>query len=176
MTEFDERASTWDQNPVRIERAVAVARAIRARIPLSPAARALEYGCGTGLLSFALQQGGPLGPITLADNSDGMLSVLSEKILAARLSHMHPLKLDLSSDPLPAQRFDLVFSLLTPFCGPFSTCWPPAAGWPWRTWTWKTAASTTGPSTVTSASPGRSCRPSFPAWAFSAFILTRPIP
>jgi ubiquinone/menaquinone biosynthesis C-methylase UbiE len=113
MSEFDEKAAGWDQNPMRIERAAAVAQAIRARIALSPAMRALEYGCGTGLLSFALQQGGSLGQITLADNSDGMLAVLSEKIQAAGLGHMHPLKLDLVSDPLPAQRFDLVYTLLT---------------------------------------------------------------
>jgi ubiquinone/menaquinone biosynthesis C-methylase UbiE len=113
MSEFDEKAANWDQNPMRIERAAAVARAIRERIALSPAMRALEYGCGTGLLSFALQQGGSLGQITLADNSDGMLAVLSEKIQAAGLGQMHPLKLDLASDPLPAQRFDLVYTLLT---------------------------------------------------------------
>jgi ubiquinone/menaquinone biosynthesis C-methylase UbiE len=113
MTYFDERASTWDQNPMRIERAAAVAGAIRARIALSADTRALEYGCGTGLLSFALQQGGPLGRISLADNSEGMLAVLAEKIQAAGLSAMQPLKLDLANDPLPAERFDLIYSLLT---------------------------------------------------------------
>ncbi len=111
---FDERAADWDQNPMRIERAVAVAGAIRARIALTPSTCALEYGCGTGLLSFALQQGGPLGQITLADNSAGMLAVLEGKICAAGLeTQMHPLRLDLACDALPEQRFDLIYTLLT---------------------------------------------------------------
>ena len=113
MNTFDERAAGWDQNPMRIERAAAVAGALRARLSLSPATRALEYGCGAGLLSFALQQAEPLGQITLADNSDGMLSVLAGKIQAAGIENMQPLRLDLAVDPLPVQRFDLVYSLLT---------------------------------------------------------------
>ena len=72
---------------------------------------ALEYGCGTGLLSFALQS--DLGQITLADTSQGMLDVLSEKIAAAGVTNMHPTRLDLSTDPLPAERFDLTYSLMT---------------------------------------------------------------
>ena len=41
---------------------------------------ALDYGCGTGLLSFPLKD--ELGHITLNDNSAGMLEVVQEKILA----------------------------------------------------------------------------------------------
>lgn len=41
-------------------------------------------GCGTGLLSFALQPF--LGQITLADSSDGMLAVLRDKIAAQGVS------------------------------------------------------------------------------------------
>lgn len=96
---------------MRIERANVVARSIRQRIPLSNTSSAMEYGCGTGLVSFALQD--YLGQICLADSSSGMLSVLQNKIQAAGLRHMHPLKLDLCSEPLPAQRFDLVYSLMT---------------------------------------------------------------
>ena len=55
MTNFDERAKDWDSDPKKVERARVVAEAIRAAIPLSKEITALEYGCGTGLLSFALQ-------------------------------------------------------------------------------------------------------------------------
>ena len=72
---------------------------------------ALEYGCGTGLLSFALQS--DLGQITLADTSQGMLDVLGEKIAAAGVTNMHPVKLDLATDTVPAARFDLTYSLMT---------------------------------------------------------------
>jgi SAM-dependent methyltransferase len=50
--------------------------------------------------------------ITLADTSQGMLEVLSGKIKAAKAAHMHPLRLDLAVDPLPAQEFDLIYSLM----------------------------------------------------------------
>lgn len=108
---FDEKAAQWDLNPARHERAQAVAEAIRRQLPLHRRMTALEYGCGTGLLSFALSS--ELGQIFLADRSAGMLAVLGEKIAAAQLPHLFPLQLDLLTDPLPAQRFDLIYSLMT---------------------------------------------------------------
>ena len=111
MTNFDERAKDWDSDPKKVERARAVAEAIRSAIPLTSNMTALEYGCGTGLLSFAFQA--DLGQITLADTSRGMLDVLSEKIAAAGVTNMHPTRLDLSTDPLPVERFDLTYSLMT---------------------------------------------------------------
>lgn len=111
MTNFDERAKDWDSDPKKVERAYTVADAIRKSVPLTTDMSALEYGCGTGLLSFALQA--DLGPITLADTSQGMLDVLAEKIAAAGVTNMRPVKLDLATDPLPAERYALTYSLLT---------------------------------------------------------------
>jgi len=111
MTNFDERAKDWDSDPKKVERARVVADAIRKTIPLSRKMSALEYGCGTGLLSFALQP--DLGQITLADTSQGMLEVLSEKIADAGVANMHPMRLDLSTDPFHAERYDLTYSLMT---------------------------------------------------------------
>ena len=111
MTNFDERARDWDSDPDKVERARTVAEAIRRAIPLSNDMKALEYGCGTGLLSFALQS--DLGQITLADTSQGMLEVLREKIADASVTNMHPVRLDLASDPLPTERYDLTYSLMT---------------------------------------------------------------
>jgi ubiquinone/menaquinone biosynthesis C-methylase UbiE len=111
MTNFDERAKDWDSDPDKVERARLVAEAIRQAIPLSKEMKALEYGCGTGLLSFALQP--YLGEITLADTSQGMLDVLSEKITSAGVINMHPVRLDLASNPLPAERYSLTYSLMT---------------------------------------------------------------
>ena len=111
MTDFDERAKDWDSDPKKVERARAVADAIRKSIPLSRKMSALEYGCGTGLLSFALQP--DLGRITLADTSQGMLDVLAEKIKSSGADNMRGLRLDLTVDPLPAQKFHLTYSLMT---------------------------------------------------------------
>jgi ubiquinone/menaquinone biosynthesis C-methylase UbiE len=109
--DFDDKAKTWDSDPVKRERAQAVAAAIRQRIPLSSAWCALEYGCGTGLLSFALYA--DLGSITLADASAGMLAVLEAKLATAQIDHLHPLQLDLTCDPPPTDCYDLIYSLMT---------------------------------------------------------------
>jgi ubiquinone/menaquinone biosynthesis C-methylase UbiE len=64
-----------------------------------------------GLLSFALQE--DLGQITLADTSQGMLDVLAEKISAAGVTNMHPVRLDLAVDTIPPQKYHLTYSLMT---------------------------------------------------------------
>ncbi|HEY3313361.1 MAG TPA: class I SAM-dependent methyltransferase [Anaerolineales bacterium] len=111
MTYFDERARDWDSDPTRVERARVVADAMRAALPLTPGTTALEYGCGTGLLSFALQS--DFASITLADTSQGMLDVLADKIKSSGMDNFHPVRLDLASQPLPVFRFDVIYSLMT---------------------------------------------------------------
>lgn len=110
MSEFDAKAVTWDQDPMKVERALTVGRAIAEAVPVE-GRRILEYGCGTGLLGFALQP--QAGHVTLADTSEGMLEVLRGKIAATGAENMAPLRLDLLADPLPEARFDLVCSLMT---------------------------------------------------------------
>ena len=110
-TDFDARAATWDDDPAKVERARAIADAIGRHVRLQPTMRALEYGCGTGLLGFMLRP--RLGDVTLADVSEGMLEVAAGKIAAAGDAAMRTVRLDLLADPLPPQRFDLVFSLMT---------------------------------------------------------------
>jgi cyclopropane fatty-acyl-phospholipid synthase-like methyltransferase len=110
MNDFDVKAATWDDDPKRVERARITADAIRAAAALTPSTTVLEYGCGTGLLGFALR---PFtGPVTLADSSPGMLEVLERKIRASGMDGLAPVRLDLASDPLPAERYDLIVSLL----------------------------------------------------------------
>lgn len=111
MTNFNERAKDWDSDPKKVERARLVAEAIRNAVPLSTNMNALEYGCGTGLLSFALQE--DLGQITLADTSQGMLDVLSEKITSSGVTNMHPIRLDLETQHLPAEKYHITYSLMT---------------------------------------------------------------
>lgn len=111
ISSFDDRAGTWDADPVKQERAQAVAVAMQERLPLARGWSALEYGCGTGLLSFALHA--HLARITLADSSPGMLAVLERKIAGAGLSHLHPLAIDLLTDAPPAERYDLIHTLMT---------------------------------------------------------------
>lgn len=110
MSSFDERAATWDI-PERIERAKFVAEGIISNVAPSSVNKALEYGCGTGLLSFALRN--YIGDVTLADVSEGMLKVLSEKISTEGADNFKTLKLDLITDPPPDDKYDLIYTLLT---------------------------------------------------------------
>lgn len=110
MSDFDLKAKSWD-TPDKIERAGAVADAIRSGVSLSKEMTGFEYGCGTGLLSFELQH--DIGAITMADSSNGMLEVLNEKLSRGSYPDMNPVKLDLMTDPIPNQRYDIVYTMLT---------------------------------------------------------------
>src|SRR6185437_768084 len=74
---FDERAAEWD-TPRRIARAKEAAETIAAAIDIPPGCRAIEVGAGTGLLGLALRP--RVGPLVLADTSDGMLAEADRKI------------------------------------------------------------------------------------------------
>lgn len=109
--DFDARAATWDDDPTKLVRARVVAQAIEHAIPLDGTGRALEYGCGTGLLSFLLRE--RFADMTLADVSPGMLAVAAGKIAAAGDAHMRVLQLDLLVDAMPAASFDVILSMMT---------------------------------------------------------------
>jgi len=108
---FDNKAREWDSNPVFQDRANRIADAIRAAVALNTSMTALDYGCGTGLLSFPLKDA--LGRITLKDSSAGMLDVLREKIAAQDVTNMTVRQADLTADPLPKERYDLIYSAMT---------------------------------------------------------------
>ena len=107
---FDERAKSWDDDPMKTARAQAVADGMGKAASWKPDMRAIEFGCGTGLLSFALQA--RFAAITLADTSPGMLDVLRQKIEMAGLPHMQAVLLD-DSATMNGQPFDMVYSLMT---------------------------------------------------------------
>jgi len=108
---FDSKARQWDDNPLFKERGLKIAEAIRKAVPLRRDMSALDYGCGTGLLSFPLKD--ELGAILMADSSGGMLDVVNEKIAAQGVTNMTTLKLDLLADPPPEQNFDLIVTSMT---------------------------------------------------------------
>lgn len=107
---FDDRAATWD-DPAKIDRAAQVARVVREAVPLSSSTRVLEYGAGTGLVTQALRDA--VGPVTLADTSAGMRSVMEEKIRTGALSDARIWDVDLATEPPPDEQFDLVVTVLT---------------------------------------------------------------
>lgn len=108
---FDARSRQWDKNPVFQQRGLKIADAVRKAVPLRRDMNALDYGCGTGLLSFPLKD--ELATILLADSSSGMLEVVAEKIAAQGVGNMTPMKLDLLTDPAPTQKSDLIVTAMT---------------------------------------------------------------
>lgn len=108
---FNGLAAAWDDSPLRAGIARAAATAIATTLPLRSDMQALEYGCGTGLVSVLLAD--RLSRIVAADVAEQMLTVLEQKRLAAGLDHLQTRRLDLTVDPLPAERFDLIFSSMT---------------------------------------------------------------
>ena len=110
MNEFDIKAAEWDRNMMHRDRAEAVAGEIMKQIPLNPGMTALEFGAGTGLLSFILKD--YLKEITLIDNSDGMVKVLNEKLITAKTGNLKVVKADLEHEEYPEGDFDLIYTLM----------------------------------------------------------------
>ena len=111
MNEFDIKAAEWDKSQMRRERAEAVAIAIDRQIPLDRNMTAMEFGAGTGLLSFMLLD--KLGSVTLIDSSEGMVNVVREKLSgSSAASAMKVVKADLEKEEYPDEIFDLIYTLM----------------------------------------------------------------
>ena len=108
---FDERARTWDDDPMKTERAAAFAKTIIEQVQPTNEMSVLEFGCGTGLLSYQLKDA--FGTIVLVDSSEGMIEVLKEKIAKEQLSHFFPLKVDLMQTIPDIGPFDAIYTLMT---------------------------------------------------------------
>lgn len=107
--EFDMKAKTWDSQPDRISRTQVFADAIIEEIPFDSSATAMEYGCGTGLLSFPLKD--RFSKITLIDSSDGMLEVVKEKIAHDNIRNVEVIKADLQeSIPNVKTTFSVIYN------------------------------------------------------------------
>ena len=107
MSEFDAKARDWDKNQRYIDRSEAVAKAMLQLIPIQDGMKALEYGSGTALLSFALKD--KFSEITLMDNSREMTLVTEEKIAEQQVSNMKPLFFDLEKDEYQGD-YDIIYN------------------------------------------------------------------
>lgn len=110
MEDFDEKSKTWDEEPRRVERAKIVANEIIKLLPNNGTMKGLEYGCGTGLLSFNLQP--YFKHITLADTSQGMLQIAQQKINNANIENMKTQMIDLTIDKSISEKFDIIYTVM----------------------------------------------------------------
>lgn len=111
MSDFDEKAAEWDNNPDHFNRAVKLANYLQEHVDLKDVKKAMEYGSGTGLLSFALKD--MLPEIILMDNSVEMTKEAQRKIDEQNIKSLHPVQYDIMIQELPEERYDLIFILQT---------------------------------------------------------------
>lgn len=107
MSSFDNVARTWDENPVHLERSLAIAEKMEEILPLNSNMKALELGAGTGILSFLLAD--KLGHITMMDSSSEMVKVTEEKIQNRAISNLSALFFDMEKET-PDTSFDLIYN------------------------------------------------------------------
>jgi len=109
--DFSKEAAQWDENPVRVKLAQDVADAIRNEIVLTPDMDALDFGCGTGLLTLELRPS--VRTVVGVDSAPGMLAVLDEKIKRLNLGNVRTKRVDIENGGTLDGRFRLIASSMT---------------------------------------------------------------
>ena len=74
---FAHKSKSWDMNSKRVKNARSIAELIVKNIELKPSMEIMDFGAGTGLLSFFVAQ--KVGKIVAIDNSPSMLHEFSKK-------------------------------------------------------------------------------------------------
>ncbi|SMC19780.1 Methyltransferase domain-containing protein [Clostridium acidisoli DSM 12555] len=105
---FDIESITWDDER-RKRRAKLIAKEINKSIQIKKQYTALEFGCGTGLISFFLND--KFETITLVDTSKGMIDVLNSKIETFQINNMKAYKMDINENNiLPENSYDVIYT------------------------------------------------------------------
>ncbi|MDR3598327.1 methyltransferase domain-containing protein [Clostridium sp.] len=103
---FDDVAREWD-NEKRIERAKIIADKIKTTIGVGQDKSVMEFGCGTGLISFNLYN--KFKNITLIDTSKEMINVVNSKIEALNINNVNACCEDLVNTESD-KKFDIIYS------------------------------------------------------------------
>ena len=104
---FDQYAKNWDTDK-RINRAKIIANEIGNSIAIDENYSAMEFGCGTGLISFNLYD--KFKKITLIDSSKGMIDILNSKINKYKIDNMITNHLDISNENSLDEKFDIIYN------------------------------------------------------------------
>jgi 2-polyprenyl-3-methyl-5-hydroxy-6-metoxy-1,4-benzoquinol methylase len=108
--DFDAVAAAWDEEPRRVMLAQEVVTVICREVPLAKEMEALDYGCGSGLVTLGLQPF--VKRITGADSSQGMLQVLSRKLRDRGITNVAAKFINLEEQRLDGS-YDLIVSSMT---------------------------------------------------------------
>jgi len=105
---FNSKADSWDQEARRVKLASDVGDAIAKAVSLDSSMDALDFGCGTGLLTLKLQPF--VHSIMGVDSSSGMIGVLNEKIKDAEFTNVKTECLDLATGDILDGQYSLIVS------------------------------------------------------------------
>jgi 2-polyprenyl-3-methyl-5-hydroxy-6-metoxy-1,4-benzoquinol methylase len=108
---FDQDAASWDQLPRRVKVAQDIAQSMILELRPTPDMDVLDFGCGTGLLTLALQPF--VRSITGVDSSSGMLDVFQTKIKEQHLSNVKANHVDLDKGDVLTGSYHLIVSSMT---------------------------------------------------------------
>jgi len=116
LARFNDAADQWDGNSTRVTLAHAIAEAIVTHVPINDGMDALEYGCGTGLVTLALAH--RFRTVVALDNAWKMLAVLTDKIKERQIPNVTTCCCDLMQDNLveqvpSPQQYHLAYSSMT---------------------------------------------------------------
>jgi len=104
---FNDVAENWDTQQ-RVKRARIIANEILKSIKLKKDYRALDFGCGTGLVSFNLCN--EFHQITLVDTSKGMIDKLNIKIHDSNIQNMEAYQLDINDGYELLGKYDVIYT------------------------------------------------------------------
>ena len=107
MSSFDSRAREWDKDKMHTDRSISIAAELTKMVPLKHSMKALEYGAGTGILSFLLKD--KFSEITLMDSSSEMIKVCKEKVEYHKANHIKPIWYDLEHNNFE-EKFDIIYN------------------------------------------------------------------
>ena len=108
MNEFDIKASGWDENPIHHARSEAIAKEMLRLLPIEKEMSAMEFGAGTGILSFMLKDF--FNDIILMDSSTEMVNVANKKIDVTGAKNLKTIVFDLEHKTYSGKPFDLIFT------------------------------------------------------------------
>lgn len=104
---FNIEAANWDSEK-RIKRAKIIADEIIKSVPIEGHFRGLEFGCGTGLVSFNLAD--KFEHITLIDTSEGMIDKLNQKIQYSNVKNMKAFCMDINGGSKLNDKYDVIYT------------------------------------------------------------------
>lgn len=104
---FDEQAPNWDSDK-RVQRASYISKAIEKVVDTNRNHNAMEFGCGTGLVSFNLYD--KFNSIALVDMSAGMIDKLNLKIKEQNIANMKAFRMDINKSHEGLGRYDVIYT------------------------------------------------------------------